>query len=708
MHWQFTSYTFPVLASAVISSVLALTAWYRRPAPGATPFCLLMLAMTVWSLGYALELASPNVSSAFFWDDIAVLGAICVPTLWLIFTLHYSGRARWLERQNLIVLTIEPLLTLLLVGTNGLHSYTGNIAQLNSRGPFSSLFVISGWWYWVNIAYSLLLLSLGAFILCSFILTFARTSHLYCIQGGCLFIAVLMPWLGNIVSIPVLNSTPHVASYAFLASCLLFALDLFLFRVLDIVPVAREIAIQNMREAAIALDARDCVVYLNSAARRLVNYKSSKAIGRPFSDLFSTWPELLDRCHNLVELDAEISIGEGDAVRYFGLRISPLNRHNGHLAVTGRLIVLHDLTERILAERALKESEGRFRNIFAEVPIGIAVVDSDGHLLQVNRAFCEMLGYSDQELIGRSIIGITHPNDVGKDTLLAEHALNGEITTYQIEKRYLKKNHETLWCDLTATLLRNQRGEVVYSLIMLENIIERKRAKLLEEERHHVAYELHDGLAQVAVSTHQHLQAFASHYHPRSSQAKLELNRALDLAQRSVREARRLIAGLRPTALDDFGLATALRLQVEAQRADGWTILFEESLGPERLPPAIETTLFSIVQEAFTNVRKHAQTMRVRLTLERKESKIRLEVQDWGCGFEPSTLLRESCPGEHVGIRAMQERVELVGGHFLVSSHPGIGTFLVVEVPSMASDEASRDTELPSILSDERSLAYEQ
>jgi PAS domain S-box-containing protein len=497
-------------------------------------------------------------------------------------------------------------------------------------------------------------------------------------------------------------------TYAFLVSCLLFALALFLFRVLNIVPVAREIAIQNMREAAIALDAHDRVVYLNSAARRLINFKSSKAIGHPFGDIFSTWPELLERCHNLVELDAEISRGEGEALRYFGLRISPLYRRNGHHAVTGRLIVLHDLTERIQAEKELKESEERFRSIFAAIPIGMAVIDADGHLLQVNRAFYEMLGYSEQELIGRSIAGITHPTDAGKDMLLAEQALKGHITSYQVEKRYLKKNHETLWCNLTATILRNQRGEIVYSLVMLENIIERKRARLLEEERHHVAYELHDGLAQVAVSTHQHLQAFANHYRPRSPQAKQELNRALDLAQRSVREARRLIAGLRPTALDDFGLATALRLQVESQRADGWTITFEELLGPERLPPAIETTLYSIAQEALTNVRKHAQTMRVRLTLERQNSKIRLEVQDWGCGFETDILLREFCPGEHVGIRAMQERVELVGGHFLVSSHPGIGTLIVAEVPAMTSDEANKDAEIQSILSDERSIEYEQ
>jgi PAS domain S-box-containing protein len=317
----------------------------------------------------------------------------------------------------------------------------------------------------------------------------------------------------------------------------------------------------------------------------------------------------------------------------------------------------------------------------------MAVVDLEGRLLQVNKAFCQMLGYGQQDLIGSHLSTITYADDVEKDTLLAAELLTGEITSYKAEKRYLKKNHELLWADLTATILRDQHGQAIYGLVMLENIIERKRAKLLEEERHHVAYELHDGLAQVAVSTHQHLQAFASRYHPRSPQARQELERALELAQRSVREARRLIAGLRPTVLDDFGLATALRLQVEAYRTEGWTILYDETLGSERLPPAIETTLFGVVQEALTNVHKHAHTMRVRLALERRESNIRLEVQDWGSGFEPSALFREFSPGERMGIRAMQERLELLGGHLLVSSQSGTGTLVVAEVPVLNSGE---------------------
>jgi PAS domain S-box-containing protein len=691
MHWHFTLYVFPALASAVVSSALALTSWHRRPAPGATSFCLLMLAIAEWSLGYALELASSDLSSVLWWNNVVWLGAICTPTLWLTFALHYTGRARWLVRQNLALLIVEPLATLLLVWTNGFHGLFESPVRLDSSSSFSSLVVTYGLWYWVNIAYSYLLLFLGGFILCSFILTVARSSLLFCMQGASLLIAMLAPWAANIVTTSGLNPFPYLdlTPFAFLISGLICANSLVLFRLLDIVPVAREMVIESMREAAIVLDAHNRVVDLNPAARRLIDFRAAKAVGQPFAQVFSTWPELVERCRNLVEVNEEVIIGENEkkneTLHYFSLRISSLYRWNGHLAVRGRLIVLSDITEHIQAERALKESEERFRNIFAEVPIGMAVADSEGHLLQVNRAFCEMLGYHEQELIGRSISAITHPNDVGKDMLLAEQALKGEITSYQLEKRYLRKNHETLWADLTATLLRNQDGQAIYNLVMLENIIERKRAKLLEEERHHVAYELHDGVAQVAASAHQHLQAFASHYHPRSSQARQELNRALELAQCSVREARRLIAGLRPTALDDFGLATALRLQIEAQRTDGWTIIYDEALGSERLPPAIETTLFSLAQEALTNVRKHAQTMRVRLALERRDSKIRLEVQDWGCGFEPSTLLREFKPGEHVGIRGMQERVELVGGHFLISSQPGVGTLLVAVVPALTS-----------------------
>src|SRR3989440_11803199 len=104
-------------------------------------------------------------------------------------------------------------------------------------------------------------------------------------------------------------------------------------------------------------------------------------------------------------------------------------------------------------------------------------------------------------------------------------------------------------------MLRNQDGQPIYRLLMIENIIERKRAKLLEEEERYIASELHEGLAQVAASAFQHLQAYAGRFRPQSLQALQDLGRALDLAQLSVTEAQQLITWQRATVLADSGLA---------------------------------------------------------------------------------------------------------------------------------------------------------
>jgi len=689
MHWQFTPYVFPVIASAAVAAALALNAWHRRPSPGATSFSLLMLAVAEWSLAYALELVSADLPTALFWDNIAWLGAAFAPTLWLVFVLQYTSRARWLTRRNIAILLVEPLVILILVWTNQFHGLLEDNIRLDTSGSFAALVMTYGVWYWINIAYSYLLLFVGAVLICMLIQTLVRSSHLYLGQAGALLIAVVAPWVGNALTIFGLNPFPKLdlTPFAFTVTGVAMASSLFLFRLLDIIPVAREAVIESMRDAVIVLDEQNRIVDLNPAAQRLAVCTASKAVGQPFSQVFAAWPELVERYRDVTEADAEVVLGEGEALRYFDLHISPLYRRTGDFAVSGHLIVLNDITEHKQAERSLRESEERFRNIFAEAPIGMAVVGLDGTVLQVNKTFREMLGYGKQELAGRILSDITHPVDIGKDGLLAAQMFKGAITSYKVEKRYLRKNRETLWADLTATMIRDHDGHAIYGLMMLENVVERKRAKLLEEERHHVAYELHDGLAQVVASTHQHLQAFASHYRPHSPQARQELDQALELAQRSVREARRLIAGLRPTALDDFGLATALRLQVEAWRTEGWTITFGETLGSERLPPTIETTLFGVAQEALTNARKHASTTRARLALERHESTIRLEIQDWGCGFEPLAVLHEASLGEHIGLREMQERVELVGGQLMISSRPGDGTLVIAEVPLLASDE---------------------
>jgi signal transduction histidine kinase len=209
-----------------------------------------------------------------------------------------------------------------------------------------------------------------------------------------------------------------------------------------------------------------------------------------------------------------------------------------------------------------------------------------------------------------------------------------------------------------------------------------------EEERRRVAYDVHDGVAQVAAAAHQHLQTYARFHYPRSPHGRERLDRAVELTRRTVGEARRVIADLRPTVLDDFGLAIALRRQVEALQAEGWEIRYDEAVGAERLPPPIETALFRVAQEALMNVHKHAGTTRVQMTLRRRGPRVRLEVRDQGAGFRPAAASAGTGPGERVGLTGMQERVALLGGRCTVRSRPGAGTRVVAELPLPAGATA--------------------
>lgn len=208
-----------------------------------------------------------------------------------------------------------------------------------------------------------------------------------------------------------------------------------------------------------------------------------------------------------------------------------------------------------------------------------------------------------------------------------------------------------------------------------------------EEERRRVAYEVHDGFTQTAAAAYRRLALFAEHRPPESAQDREELEEAVALVRRTVGEARRVIANLRPTPLDDFGLANAVRMQTEELRAEGYETTYEETLGGARLSATLETALFRVAQEALTNVRKHAQTDRVRVALGLRDGTVRLEVSDRGRGFAPAEAGRGTGPGERVGLSSMRERIALLGGALEIRSEPGTGTTVVAAVPLGAAGE---------------------
>ncbi|CAN5807375.1 hypothetical protein BH18ACT11_BH18ACT11_13580 [soil metagenome] len=274
--------------------------------------------------------------------------------------------------------------------------------------------------------------------------------------------------------------------------------------------------------------------------------------------------------------------------------------------------------------------------------------------------------------------------------LLVQDRLIGVLEAYGPDG-LADEGAETLYslASQAASALENAR--LYTELAERENQLRNLVGKLItaqEEERRRVAYDVHDGLAQTAAAAHQHLQAYARHNPPASTGGREELDETLDLVRDVVGEARQVIYDLRPTVLDDFGLAAAVRLQVRTLQSEGWEVGLEESLGDERLPPEVETTLFRVAQEALTNIRKHAKPSRVRVVLDRPGRAVRLLVRDEGRGFHPDGATQRNGSGERVGLSGMRERVSLLGGRFELHSEPGAGTTVEaeVELPEMRED----------------------
>lgn len=159
--------------------------------------------------------------------------------------------------------------------------------------------------------------------------------------------------------------------------------------------------------------------------------------------------------------------------------------HSSPIDLAGRKIlysIVHDITERRRAEAALQENEEKFRGAFDYSSIGMALVRPDGRWLQVNRSICDIVGYSEPELLAIDFQTITHPDDLEKDLEYVRQMLSGEINSYQMEKRYLHKLGHVVWAMLSVSLVRDGQHEPLYFISQIQDITDRKRAEEASRE----------------------------------------------------------------------------------------------------------------------------------------------------------------------------------------------------------------------------------
>ncbi|MEV4505712.1 GAF domain-containing sensor histidine kinase [Streptomyces klenkii] len=219
-----------------------------------------------------------------------------------------------------------------------------------------------------------------------------------------------------------------------------------------------------------------------------------------------------------------------------------------------------------------------------------------------------------------------------------------------------------------------------HAAIALTNarLYERSRELTIAEERARLSHELHDAVAQKLFSLRLTAQAAAALVDRDPARAKEELHEAARLAAEATDELRAAVVELRPAGLDEDGLVATLRTQVQVlDRAHTAKVTFA-SHGIRALPAAQEEALLRVAQEALHNALRHSGADRVQVTLTRAGQGAALCVADDGCGFEPDAVRKA---GRHLGLVSMRDRASGVGGSLTVTSEPGLGTAIEMEVP---------------------------
>ena len=203
-----------------------------------------------------------------------------------------------------------------------------------------------------------------------------------------------------------------------------------------------------------------------------------------------------------------------------------------------------------------------------------------------------------------------------------------------------------------------------------------------EEERQRIASDLHDSVAQWLVSASYQAQVcLALLDQNKEEELRNDLTVIEKTLRASIKELRQVLAGLRPPALEELGLAHAIRQDMERLAAEGVSCSFEVNGPAVRLPTSVEITAFRIAQETLTNVSKHARASEVSLNLAFKSDELMLRVQDNGCGFNVSRALVGAGSGGHLGLLGIKQRVDALGGVLQITSDPGSGTRLEIRMP---------------------------
>ncbi|MCC6615651.1 MAG: PAS domain-containing protein [Anaerolineae bacterium] len=470
----FTPYSVPLAATTLISAWLAVVAWRRRPGPGVLPLVGLLAGMVWWTVCYNVEISVADVVAKRLLAGMQYIAITLIPVCWLAFALEYTGNEKWLTRNTLLLLLIEPAIIIALALTNNNHEllYTG--VTLQPEGSYLMLITHKGPAFWVHWVYSYFVLAAATILL---VRSLWLSPQVYRGQITSMLAGTFMPWFANLLYVSGLNPLPlfDFTPLAFSLSGLAFAYSMIRFRLMDIVPVARERVIESMSDAMLLLDIDGRIVDANPAALialrpdRDAALRKKSILGKPVRAFLAGYEGLAERYRSVEEASAIITVRDGPSTqRHYDMRISPLHNRSGNL--TGRVVILRDITE-------LRQADERIRAQNQELTAANEALDkAQKQATEANRLKSEFLATMSHELRTplNAIIGFS-------DLMLT--GITGQLTEKQEDyvNRVLNNSERLLSMIndlLDVSKIEAGRLEIVEAPFSPRDLIERVTAQL--------------------------------------------------------------------------------------------------------------------------------------------------------------------------------------------------------------------------------------
>ncbi|MFO0948442.1 MAG: histidine kinase N-terminal 7TM domain-containing protein [Planctomycetota bacterium] len=469
-----------IILPAFAALLLAFVASRSRQETGARSFTWLMLTLAVWGIGNCLERVSPHYSQKLFWANLQYFGLVGVPLSWLALGLDFTGRSHWLTRRRFLAIAAIPILIIVLVWTDPAHGLIrGRLKNPEALldGAFSVIQFERQPMYWVNVIYDYVLMTIGSVLIGQ--AYFQGNRHLRA-QAGVMLLGAIVPWVSNVTYMLGMNflTTYDITPFTFSFTVLSAGWCILRYRFLDLVPVARAMVLDSMDDPVIVLDDQDRVLDMNAAAQRFASEHLVDYPGEPIDRIFPERPDLMAKLMDRREGVEEVTLVEGGLQRQFDMRISPLHDRSGRF--TGRVIVLRDISARKLAEEANRQSQSQYRALMQQASDGIYVSDVTGTILAANARGCELVGCTEQELIGRNVHEFLSPEDINNDPIDMDELRTGKRVLR--ERRFRHKSGTFIPVEVSATMLADGRFQAI-----ARDITDRKRA---EEERRRLEAEI--------------------------------------------------------------------------------------------------------------------------------------------------------------------------------------------------------------------------